>query len=91
LVYLSKLRFINKSNSSHSMHLHGHEFRVVAVDAFPRNNLVHDTINVASGQRWDVEFLAKNPGLWPLNGTKTFHRSNNGETPGGMITRLIYE
>jgi len=85
-----RVRFINKSSSAHSMHTHGHDFKVMAVNAFPRQNLWNDTINVASGTRWEVEFIANNPGVWPINGTKTFHQSNNGETPGGMITRLIY-
>ncbi|SDJ13001.1 multicopper oxidase family protein [Alteribacillus bidgolensis] len=84
-----RLRFINKTNASHSMHTHGHDFHVVSVDGFPRTTM-DDTISVASGQRWDVEFYANNPGVWPINGTKTFHQTNNGKTPGGMITRLQY-
>lgn len=85
-----RIRFINKSSSSHSMHVHGHDFVVVAIDGFPKKEL-DDTINVASGRRIDIEFLSNNPGIWPINGTKTFHQSNNGESPGGMITRLAYK
>ena len=84
-----RIRFINKSSSSHSMHLHGHDFKVVEVNGFPRKNMYDDTINVASGQRVEIEFVSNNPGTFPLNGTKTFHQTNNGETPGGMITKLI--
>jgi manganese oxidase len=86
-----RFRFINKSSASHSMHTHGHDFQVVSVNGFPRYNLYDDTINVPSGQRADVEFLSLNPGVFPINGTKTFHQTNNGKTPGGMITRLIYK
>jgi hypothetical protein len=25
--------------------------------------------------------MSNNPGIWPINGTKTFHQSNNGESP----------
>jgi FtsP/CotA-like multicopper oxidase with cupredoxin domain len=71
------------------MHIHGHDFLVSSVDGFPRG-IMDDTINVASGQRWDIEFVANNPGIWPINGTKVFHQSNNGETPGGMVSRLVY-
>ena len=85
-----KIRFINKSSNSHSMHIHGHDFIVVAVDGFPRREY-DDTIDVASGRRIEIELLSNNFGIWPVNGTKTFHQSNNGESPGGMITRLIYE
>jgi len=86
-----RMRFINKTNSNHTIHIHGHDFQVVEVDGFPRKYLFDDTIVVGSGKRWAVEFMANNPGIWPINGTKTFHESNNGETPGGMITRLIYK
>lgn len=86
-----RFRFINKSSASHSMHVHGHDFKVVAIDGFNKEGIYDDTINVASGERWEVELLSNNPGIWPVNGTKTFHQSNNGEAPGGMITRLIYK
>lgn len=85
-----RMRFINKTSSNH-MHIHGHDFNVVEVDGLPRQGLFDDTIVVASGKRLDVEFLANNPGIWPVNGTRTLHESNNGETPGGMVTKLIYK
>lgn len=85
-----RIRFINKSNASHSMHVHGHDFKLMEIDGFSRNEYL-DTLNVPSGQRSSIEFWANNPGVWPINGTKTFHQTNNGVTPGGMITRLIYE
>lgn len=86
-----RIRFINKSSSSHSMHVHGHDFQVTKVNGFPRYNIFDDTINVASGQRIEIEFLSNNPGTFPLNGTKTFHQTNNGSSPGGMITKLVYK
>lgn len=85
-----RIRFITKTSTSHSMHIHGHDFKIIEEDGFLRENLWDDTINLASGKRIDVELTANNPGIWPINGTKTFHQSNNGESPGGMITRLIY-
>jgi FtsP/CotA-like multicopper oxidase with cupredoxin domain len=85
-----RIRFISKSSTSHSMHVHGHDFRVVSIDGFTKDNLLDDTINLASGKRIDVELFTNNPGIWPINGTKTFHLSNNGDTPGGMVTRLFY-
>lgn len=86
-----RIRFITKTSTSHSMHIHGHDFKIVLEDGFSRENLWDDTINLAAGKRIDIEFTANNQGIWPINGTKTFHQSNNGETPGGMITRLMYE
>jgi manganese oxidase len=41
-----------------------------------------DTINVAFGKRLDVD-ATNNPGIWSVNGTKPFHKTNNG---GGMLT-----
>lgn len=84
-----RIRFINKSNASHSMHVHGHDFKLVEIDGFSRNEYL-DTLNVPSGRRASIEFWSNNPGIWPINGTKTFHQTNNGVNPGGMITRLIY-
>ncbi len=52
---------------------------------------IDDTIDIASGRRIDIEFISNNIGIWPVNGTKTFHQSNNGESPGGMISRLVYK
>ena len=85
-----KIRLINKSSQAHSMHTHGHDFTVTHIDGFPIYSMLDDTINVASGRRIELDFMANNPGIWPLNGTKTFHQSNNGVSPGGMITRIIY-
>jgi FtsP/CotA-like multicopper oxidase with cupredoxin domain len=86
-----RIRFISKTSTSHSMHIHGHDFKIMTIDGFDKDNLWDDTINLASGKRIDVEFIANNPGIWPINGTKTFHQSNNGEAPGGMVTRIIYK
>jgi len=85
-----RIRLINKSSNSHTMHVHGHDFKVVAVDGFRRCEY-DDTIDVASGRRIDIEIASNNIGIWPINGTKTFHQSNNGKSPGGMITRLVYK
>lgn len=85
-----RVRFINKSTQSHSMHFHGHDFRVVEVNGFPRDPVWDDTIDVPSSNRIDIEIPSNNPGVWPINGTKVFHQTNNGKTPGGMSSRLIY-
>lgn len=85
-----RMRFVNKSSSSHSMHVHGHDFQLIEVDGFLRNEWL-DTLNVPSGRRASIEFQTTNPGRWPINGTKSFHQTNNGMAPGGMISRLIYK
>jgi FtsP/CotA-like multicopper oxidase with cupredoxin domain len=84
-----RIRFVNKSSSSHSMHVHGHDFRVVEIDGFSCDEWL-DTLNVPSGRRAAIEFNSINPGRWPINGTKSFHQTHNGVSPGGMISRIIY-
>jgi len=86
-----RLRFITKASESHSMHLHGHDWQVISEDGFQRPGYWDDTTHLASSKRIDVALDANNPGVWPLNGTKTFHQTNNGVAPGGMITKVIYK
>jgi YVTN family beta-propeller protein len=82
-----KLRLINAgSSSAHPMHLHGHSFRVVAADghllAAP---IVRDVIVVNPGERYDVEFVADNPGVW------LFHCHELHHMDAGMALLVQYE
>ncbi len=84
-----RIRFTNLSGNSHPMHMHGDDFKVVAADGNRINKaaqLEKNTINVAPGETWDVEFTAENVGKWPLHCHKPHHTMNaNGDT-GGMFT-----
>lgn len=87
-----RIRLGNLSMNSHPMHLHGHEYRVVASDG---SNLpvpwFKNTINVAPGETWDIEFKANNPGTWAFHCHKPHHTTNNHETDmGGMFTVVKY-
>lgn len=82
-----RLRLINASSmTTHPMHLHGHTGNVVAIDGnglkFP---LLRDTVPLAPGERYDVEFTADNPGLWAFH----CHELHHADT--GMGTLLHYE
>jgi FtsP/CotA-like multicopper oxidase with cupredoxin domain len=47
------------------MHIHGHHFKVVATDGSRLlTPFFKNTINVAPGETWDIEFEANNPGTW---------------------------
>lgn len=62
-----RIRLINAGYLTHSMHLHGHHFKVVSTDGNPINNptaLKDQLIRVAPGERYDIEFTADNPGNW---------------------------
>ncbi|WP_084315740.1 multicopper oxidase family protein [Thalassobacillus devorans] len=84
-----RLRFTNLSGNSHPMHMHGDDFKVVAADGNRIDasaQLTKNTINVAAGETWDVEFTAENVGKWPIHCHKPHHTMNaNGDT-GGMFT-----
>ncbi|GAA0079118.1 hypothetical protein UT300005_34970 [Clostridium sp. CTA-5] len=89
-----KIRLANSMNDGHPIHIHGHQFVVSAVDGnmiHPQNRMKRNTINVASGETWDVEFLANNPGIWPFHCHIPHHMSNNmTKYTGGMFTTIIY-
>lgn len=89
-----RVRFANLQMNHHPMHLHGHEFKVVATGGFPIRSeaqIYNNTILVASGQTWDIEFEANNPGVWPLHCHMPHHMSNNGSfNLGGMFTTVNY-
>lgn len=82
-----KLRLINAGSSSiHPMHLHGHSFRIVAADGNPLETLiVRDVVPVNPGERYDVEFVADNPGVW------LFHCHELHHMDAGMAVLVQYE
>jgi FtsP/CotA-like multicopper oxidase with cupredoxin domain len=83
-----KVRFIGSSNGFiHPMHIHGGPFQVVAVDGNtlqPSARYQADTVNVGPGQRYDVIWLARQPGKWLIHCHIGHHTTNNNvETQGG--------
>jgi manganese oxidase len=78
--------------NSHPMHLLGHYFKVVATDgAKLPTQFYKNTINVASGETWDIEFEANNPGTWLFHCHKSHHMTNeHKEMMGGMISLIQY-
>ncbi len=92
-----RIRLYNASNLSHSMHLHGHDFREVAKNGhrIPRESQSYETtVNLAPGEFIDIEFRANNPGNWIFHCHVPHHTSNkmmdgyNG-APVGM-TRIFH-
>lgn len=90
-----RVRLANAMMDAHPMHLHGHQFDITAADGnpIPKHNIVKkNTINVASGETWEVEFNANNPGIWPFHCHIPHHMTNNmSESTGGMFTTVIYK
>lgn len=82
-----RLRFINAGYLPHNIHIHGHGIKIIATDGQPINTpqaVKNQVIPVAPGERYDVSFIADNPGKW--------HIEDHGTTKGtdGMKTVIDY-
>jgi len=90
-----RIRLGNLVHDAHPMHIHGHQFTVSASDGntIPnQHRLIKNTVNVASGETYDVEFKANNPGQWPFHYHIPHHMSNNMQLAiGGMTTVISYQ
>jgi manganese oxidase len=83
-----RLRFIGIGQFVHPMHLHGFPFKIVATDGHPvpaAAQLTKDTIAVAPGERYDVEFIAAEPGQWMVHCHILHHTTNDNIEPGGLM------
>ncbi|QIZ67019.1 multicopper oxidase family protein [Geobacillus subterraneus] len=83
-----RLRLVNAGYMSHKLHLHGHEFKIVATDGQPLKDpqpIKDELLNIAPGERYDIEFIANNPGEWLLE----CHGDMEGTD--GMKVKIQYE
>lgn len=86
-----RLRFIAAGQFVHPMHLHGVPFKIVATDGHPvpeAAQLTKDTVLVAPGERYDIEFTASEPGMWMVHCHISHHTTNDGEEPGGLMMMI---
>lgn len=91
---LVRIRLLNISNLVHPMHLHGHDFKVVAKDGEalrPELQQVVNTLSVNAGETYDIVFLANNPGTWVFHCHELHHTTNNHVEPGGLMQLIQYE
>jgi FtsP/CotA-like multicopper oxidase with cupredoxin domain len=83
-----RVRLINVGTTAfHPIHLHGHQFKIVATDGNPVPfglELTKNTITVMPGETYDIEFVASNPGTWVLHCHELHHAG------GGMVTLVQY-
>ncbi|MBW1980533.1 MAG: multicopper oxidase family protein [Deltaproteobacteria bacterium] len=67
-----KLRLLNPSSSTiYNLRLAGHSLTVTHLDANPVKPLETDVLRIGMGERYDVEFIANNPGNWLLAAQET--------------------
>jgi FtsP/CotA-like multicopper oxidase with cupredoxin domain len=74
-----RVSFANLSMDSHPIHFHGHRWWLVGTDGgeVPRSaSIPETTIHVPPGATRTVEFVADNPGDWPLHCHKNHHAMN---------------
>ena len=89
---LVRIRFANITNMSHPMHLHGHWFRWIAQDGVPlAHPQIMNTIPVDPGRTIDIDFLANNPGVWPLHCHIVAHMVDNHDQMAGIVTVIRYK
>jgi FtsP/CotA-like multicopper oxidase with cupredoxin domain len=91
---LVRVRLINISNLVHPMHLHGHDFKVIAKDGEPIRPELQQTMNtiaVNAGETYDIVIRADNPGTWIFHCHELHHTENDGVEPGGLIQAIQYE
>lgn len=89
-----RVRLVNISNLVHPMHLHGHDFKVVAKDGEPippERQQTMNTLAVNAGETYDIVFIANNPGTWVFHCHELHHAKNDGVEPGGLMQVIRYE
>jgi FtsP/CotA-like multicopper oxidase with cupredoxin domain len=62
-----EIELVNQTMMAHPIHLHGHVFQMVAIDARPIEGAVRDTALVPSMGRVRIAFDAENPGRWAFH------------------------
>ncbi|MFI6740191.1 multicopper oxidase family protein [Nonomuraea sp. NPDC050451] len=81
-----KITIVNRSIIDHPLHLHGHRVRVLSRNgvATTGGTWWTDTLNVAPGEIFEIDFVADNPGIW------MDHCHNFRHGADGMIMHLGY-
>lgn len=81
-----RLTIVNRSQTVHPWHLHGHHVLVLSRDGRPSagSPLWLDSFDVRPGEVWTVAFRADNPGMWAN------HCHNLEHADAGMMLHLMY-
>lgn len=86
-----RIRLIGAGEEMHSIHIHGHVFKIVYKDGHLLPAPIDaDTVLIGPGERYDLIFKANNPGRWMVHDHIDSH-TVNGTTPmGGIMTVIEY-
>jgi len=86
-----RIRLLNAGYQAHPMHLHGKRTTVVAKDGAPLASPYQvDTVLIGTGERYDLEYIADDPGSWMFHCHIDNHLSNDAHPGGGLMTFLDY-
>lgn len=89
-----RIRIGNISMQNHPLHLHGHDFKIVAKDGSRLPEALQysaNTIDVAPGETYDVEYVADNPGTWVFHCHLPHHTAGMNGAEGGMLSVFHYQ
>jgi FtsP/CotA-like multicopper oxidase with cupredoxin domain len=87
-----RVRLINAGQLEHYLHLHGHDFWLVADDGLPiPQPWQMNTLRLSPGKTADIIIEGKNRGIWTFHDHDTSRVTNNGLYPGGNLLALVYE
>ena len=87
-----RVRLINAGQLEHYLHLHGHDFWLVADDGLPiPQPWQMNTMRLSPGKTADIIIEGKNRGIWTFHDHDTSRVTNNGLYPGGNLLALVYE
>lgn len=82
-----RMTISNHSGATHPMHLHGHHAVVLSRNGTKATGSPWwaDSIEVTSGQTYEIAFVADNPGVW------MDHCHNLPHAAQGLVAHLMYE
>ncbi len=87
-----RVRLINAGTENHHLHLHGHDFWMVADDGLVLPQFwQRNTIPLSPGKTYDIIIEGKNRGLWTFHDHDTRRATNNGLYPGGTLMLMVYD
>ncbi len=88
-----RLRVINVTQRICPLFLTGHRFEIIATNGSDQSEVFpkRDTITLAPGDRYDLEFIADNPGVWSLSSLLPTQTANGGSFPGGVACVVRYQ
>lgn len=81
-----RMTISNDSGAVHPMHLHGHHALVLSRNGVPSTGSPWwvDSLSVSDGQRYEIAFVADNPGVW------MDHCHNLDHANDGLVAHLAY-